>query len=1098
MKRKVHKKFAWVLIVCMLITLVPETALAAGLPAPAGLRLGVEKIIDQYGHEVMYSNTFTRLGLHWDEVASMEENGYNYSIETPMTVSGSGIVITGETSGGGVCPHVCLFDWFTLNGESIDYTVDKIIMVFEDDENENPGPSTTLNTDVTVRQVEKSQRLTASYTGSETETYGDYTTEIAKFKLGGVPASHSVDFVYRGANGNGSGSQLSSSENGFVEIKDYSYDGAKRWQYGLGDMEVDAGSQFFLDVYSTDLVSDTKASVTITRYPVDIVFDSFEIMVGGPLIYTGSQIMPGITVKTVEETPKILTKDVDYTLSFEKNGTAINTNQIVNAGTYTAVIQGKAGTAYEGKTARKTFTVAKATPDAGSYTVPTGLTAAYGQTLSDVALGSGFSWADLASTPVGNAGTNDFKVKYTPSDTENYNEVSDISVSITVSKVDQTPVLTLSSETGIVGLTPPAFTLTGCGGTGALHYVSSNPDAAAVDEATGDITIVAAGTTTFTVSKDGDTNYNASGESAGVVLTVKNKTNLTVKDTAATDATIATGLKNQGKINVGASVRTGLTNNFTIAVNGKASLTTYSSGDTGQVEGKWFGLLIGNLKVNDNSAYPTINMFYKIAADTSYVQFTPADENKSQQVGGTEKEFVYWIRSDVDPTKTIWLATSESGENETKLTVNFTPYAESPHHSGGSGGGSSSKDTPAALTPAAPKTSTEKGTATVSATVTATTNTNGTASATVPVETMSGLIEKAKAAEDQNKNAVIEIKVKADTNAKAAEVTIEKSAFNKMIKETNAEVKVETGMGSILFDEKALKTINDKASGDISIRMETVDSGNLSEETKALVGDRPVYDLSVSAGDTKISSFNGGTASISIPYTLKSGEDKNAVVVYYVDDIGNLQTVRGAYNETTGMVDFDVMHFSKYAVGYNKVSFADVNGNAWYSDAVTFLSARGITTGTSANRFGPDAAITRGEFLVMLMRAYDIEPMTSSDNFADAGNSYYTNYLAAAKKIKITKGVGDNLYQPNERISRQDMFTLLYRALDSINEIPADENVGDINQFSDSKLLMEYAKTAVEVLVSSGVVSGSGGKLDPAGLSTRAQMAQLLTNLLSK
>jgi len=79
--------------------------------------------------------------------------------------------------------------------------------------------------------------------------------------------------------------------------------------------------------------------------------------------------------------------------------------------------------------------VGKLTPE---YEVPTGLTAKVGQTLADVALPSGFSWQDPTSTSVGSAGINRFKVVYTPTDTDKYNTVRDIQVSIGVEKLDPT------------------------------------------------------------------------------------------------------------------------------------------------------------------------------------------------------------------------------------------------------------------------------------------------------------------------------------------------------------------------------------------------------------------------------------------------------------------------------------------------------------------------------------------------------------------------------------------------------------------------------------------------------------------------------------
>jgi len=78
------------------------------------------------------------------------------------------------------------------------------------------------------------------------------------------------------------------------------------------------------------------------------------------------------------------------------------------------------------------ISVSKADP---VYAVPTGLTAVYGYTLSDVVLPSGFTWQDVLDTSVGSAGINPFLVTYTPSDTDNYNVIRDISVNVNVSKV---------------------------------------------------------------------------------------------------------------------------------------------------------------------------------------------------------------------------------------------------------------------------------------------------------------------------------------------------------------------------------------------------------------------------------------------------------------------------------------------------------------------------------------------------------------------------------------------------------------------------------------------------------------------------------------
>lgn len=337
------------------------------------------------------------------------------------------------------------------------------------------------------------------------------------------------------------------------------------------------------------------------------------------------------------------------------------------------------------------------------------------------------------------------------------------------------------------------------------------------------------------------------------------------------------------------------------------------------------------------------------------------------------------------------------------------------------------------------------------------------------------------------------------TTGNKQQVVITPSNFGKLAA-THESINVPLSSTSIYFDDRAVAAINNaQPNGDIVISAEKLDPSSLTAEQRSKVGDRPVYDFTVTKGGVEISSFGGGHAVISIPYTLKAGEDPSKIVVYYLSATGALVEVRGRYDATTGKVTFITNHFSKYVIAYNPVSFKDVAADAWFSKAVGFIAARGITTGTGDGLFSPEATLTRGQFIVMLMRAYGIAPdNNSSDNFADAGNDYYTPYLAAAKKLGITKGIGDNKYAPNAQISRQDLFTLLYRTLEIIGELPSGSSGKTLKDFSDASSISDYALPAMTSFVSSGIISGAGGKLNPSGISTRAEMAQVLYNLLSK
>lgn len=377
---------------------------------------------------------------------------------------------------------------------------------------------------------------------------------------------------------------------------------------------------------------------------------------------------------------------------------------------------------------------------------------------------------------------------------------------------------------------------------------------------------------------------------------------------------------------------------------------------------------------------------------------------------------------------------------------------------------------------------------------------NGTARAAVTHEQMASAVSAAVAeATKQNGTARVEIKVEAPTNTTSVEASIPKEA----VKSTNdgkiEAVTLSTHVAAITFDRDALSTIADEAADDVRITASKAKTEDFSEEVKQAVGDRPVFEFRVTSGSKAITRFNG-TVTVSVPYTPKEGEDTNAIVIYYINSEGKPEAVTDCvYDPTTGTVRFTTNHFSRYAVGYNKVTFSDVPASAWYYKAVTFAAARGITAGTGNDRFSPDEKLTRGQFIVMLMKACGIAPDSDhGDNFADAGNTWYTGYLAAAKRLGITSGVGNNMFAPDKEITRQEMFTLLYRTLKLLGRLPKGTTNRTLASFTDANDIATWAAEAMAYLVEAGIVSGSDGKLLPTDTTTRAQMAAVLYSLLSK
>lgn len=420
-----------------------------------------------------------------------------------------------------------------------------------------------------------------------------------------------------------------------------------------------------------------------------------------------------------------------------------------------------------------------------------------------------------------------------------------------------------------------------------------------------------------------------------------------------------------------------------------------------------------------------------------------------------------------------------------------TPSGGGNGGSGGGGGGGSSA-------PAAPAPTVSGSTATT--TVPAQTGTNGTATASVTQAQVTSAIEKAQAASKSSGDAPkVEIKVSGGSNASAVQTTIPKDAVQAMVSGKMDSLTLSGPVAAMTFDAQAIASIAGAASGDVKFSASKVETSTLPDAVRQVVGDHPVYNFSITSGSSTISQF-GGTVTVSVPYTPAAGENVNAIVAYYINADSEPEVMQNChYDAKTGTLVFTTTHFSIYAVGYHKVVFSDVAEDAWCYKAVTFLAARGITGGTTETAFSPNATLSRGQFITMVMRAYGIEPDNSSaDNFSDAGNTYYTGYLAAAKRLGITNGVGGNKFAPKQAVSRQQMFALLYNALKAIDQLPEGDSGKTLSDFTDSANISSYAQEAMASMVEAGIVSGSNGNLRPTATTTRAQMAQVLYNLLSK
>lgn len=173
--------------------------------------------------------------------------------------------------------------------------------------------------------------------------------------------------------------------------------------------------------------------------------------------------------------------------------------------------------------------------------------------------------------------------------------------------------------------------------------------------------------------------------------------------------------------------------------------------------------------------------------------------------------------------------------------------------------------------------------------------------------------------------------------------------------------------------------------------------------------------------------------------------------------------------------------------------FTDVQAGVWYADAVKYVFEQGLMSGISAQQFGPDSTVTRGQVVTILWRLAG-SPTVSGKTFTDVSASvWYADAVAWASANGVVSGYESGLFGPEDQVTREQLAAILYRyALISGKDA---EKTADLSGYTDSVTISTWAPQALKWAVGSGLISGTGANtLSPRGTATRAQIAVILQN----
>ena len=178
--------------------------------------------------------------------------------------------------------------------------------------------------------------------------------------------------------------------------------------------------------------------------------------------------------------------------------------------------------------------------------------------------------------------------------------------------------------------------------------------------------------------------------------------------------------------------------------------------------------------------------------------------------------------------------------------------------------------------------------------------------------------------------------------------------------------------------------------------------------------------------------------------------------------------------------------------------FTDISEKDWFYGDVMFVYENGLMLGTSKTLFSPHGTAMRGMMATILWRMEGSPVPKGKNSFTDVeAGKWYADAITWTTENGIFAGYGKDKFCPDDPITREQLAAIFYRYADYKGY---DLTVkGDLDKFKDADKITDYAKTAMQWAVGSGLVKGkSCNLLDPQGTATRAEIAAMLHRFIEK
>ncbi len=296
--------------------------------------------------------------------------------------------------------------------------------------------------------------------------------------------------------------------------------------------------------------------------------------------------------------------------------------------------------------------------------------------------------------------------------------------------------------------------------------------------------------------------------------------------------------------------------------------------------------------------------------------------------------------------------------------------------------------------------------------------------------------------------------------------------------------------------------------GDYNVRFfsSKIDATALSEEQQEFLGKTPLFEISAIYNNRNLTSLNGNTFTVSVPFEMSEAENENIFVkARRFDTDGTITEYDATYDAEEHIVTFETDTFGIYNVYETYVEgsaeeefytwfneFTDIDMFDWFYHPVIYVLQNKLFYGVSDTEFSPNTAMTR-EMLVTVLHRYAGTPEVETENkFYDVDvDQYYANAVIWASENGIVAGYSEDMFGVGDSITREQLVTILYRY--SNNQGMNTESLADLSAFEDLDSISDYAMIPMQWAVDVNLVYGtSETTLSAQKEATRAEVAAIL------